>query len=317
MSEQPGSPDQKSRAGSPELLSDKDVAKACRNIVVLFCLTCVVGLTLRHVLGKPERIVYPGDYTKHERGDWPPDLFQGRQGFFLEIGSRGGSAATRSAEHLGWHGVCADPFPHDGAERSCKLVEMPVAGRNGTQVRIPHCADRNVSVKRLLRHAIQGALPCPVIQRTAVGIVELLEETAAPRTIDLASLDAEGFELEILEAFPFAKFCVREWIVSHQHNHSLDGIRHILSSDQSCTTREGNTTHKLFAHCSCSKAPSLEISQVKPLTLTNRSMPAGLPNRSSTVVSLRAGGEILKVVDPQMVQAGAMEVSAHRKKLKS
>lgn len=225
-----------------------------RNIGVLFLMTCAAGLTVRLAL------VHTPKMDRNEFIDWQQEVRSSNaKGFFLDIGASGDRfgevTSTRSLESLGWRGVCVDPFPRDLENRACKIVKLPVAAKSGDQVSIPDCSDQSESVKRLFKHLaegkLEGSLACPMVDRSTIGISELLELAAAPRIIDFVSLDTEGSELQILQAFPFEQACVRAWQVKHGFFDSDDKIRGMRAvlEPRGCHFKDG--LGEVFVQCPC------------------------------------------------------------------
>lgn len=231
----------------------------CWRIAVLFLMTCAAGLTVRlAVLHTPRT-------DRSELGDWQQALLSGNtSGFFLDIGasgySIGGSISTRYLESRGWRGVCADPFPQDLESRQCKLVKLPVGAKSGSKVNITDCTDQSqvniAGLTRLVSHLVQGSAACPKAERNTVGVLDLLELAAAPRVIEYASLDTDGSELEILQAFPFERSCVRAWQVKHGfQEHIMKGVRDVLEP-QHCHIKDGFA--EFFIRCPCDPASLAE-----------------------------------------------------------
>lgn len=178
-------------------------------------------------------------------------------GFFFDIGASANqvraSYRTRHLEKKGFAGICAVPFPGNFAERSCRVVALPVSGASGEKVKVQDCSN---SPPESLQHLIAPFAPqfsnCPLVEANTMGIVDLLALGKAPRVIDFIQLDTNGTELAILNNFPVDSFCVRAWTVKHNYNNDdLAKIRHILEIGMGCHVREG--AGEYWARCPCDK----------------------------------------------------------------
>lgn len=178
------------------------------------------------------------------------------QGFFFEIGSNSQtvlkSVRTRHLEDKGWEGVCAVPFPGDFSERKCKVIALPISGTSGQSIHVPDCSQSSTlgSIVRSVRSGDSDS-GCPTVEAKTLGIAELLYTSGAPKVIDYMGLDSFAWEVDILNSFPFDKYCVRSWTVYHNYEpEKAETIRHTLEVAQGCRVREGSG--EFWARCSCS-----------------------------------------------------------------
>lgn len=187
--------------------------------------------------------------------------------FFLDIGPIQESQSlltsmatyTKQLEAKGWHGVCADPFPHKehNNRRSCSLLTFPVGAATGEKVRLVDwraCEGRNFVSKALFS--------CPEAERTVVSISDVLRMSKAPRIIDFIHLDnvvTAGNQVEVLQSFPFDNFCARSWAVKDQTTAvSMLAIRETFKARR-CRVKETEVqgTVMYSARCPCAKVASL------------------------------------------------------------
>jgi len=245
-----------------------------QRIGLLFLMTCATGLTYRLAVAHNPRA------ERSDVGEWQQLLLSNsaHERFFLDIGasgySIGGSFSTRFLEQIGWRGVCADPFPRDLENRACKLVKLPVAQQSGNKVLLPDCSSQSDSLKRLFNQLIRGPEACPMVERSTLSVPDLLELVAAPRLIDFASLDTDGSELTILQAFPFDRACVRAWQVKHGLKEAtMKGIRDILEP-HNCSVKEG--FDEFFIRCTCDDL-----------------LPSKLPRRGPIQTAIAADGTLI------------------------
>lgn len=166
--------------------------------------------------------------------------------FFLDIGlsENAGTSLTKHLEESGWHGVCANPFPDE--TRSCKSVAVPVAPVGGNKVEVSDCS--TVSGLQSMFSTVKAE--CPKVERTALGIGEILLLSKAPPVIDFFALDSKGSEREILENFPFSKFCVRSWAIQHRFEPETIGAMLKILDSRGCSVSDAGPA--FWARCKCS-----------------------------------------------------------------
>jgi hypothetical protein len=81
-----------------------------------------------------------------------------------------------------------------------------------------------------------------------VSLHDLLVRLGAPREIDYISVDTEGSELEILQAFPFDAWRVRCFTVEHNFTPARDGVRRLMASHgYRCTEAQWDDWYELVS----------------------------------------------------------------------
>lgn len=149
-------------------------------------------------------------------------------GFFVEAGANDGVRQSNTyylSRRRGWRGLLIEPIPSLSSEckrnrpesivRNCALVREAL---NGTTIELV-----DVDLMSMVRdaseeqeRAIQVAESVQGLRRNVVTIEgrslsSLLEEIGSP-TIDLFSLDVEGYELDVLQGLNLEKHSPR-WIL--------------------------------------------------------------------------------------------------------
>jgi FkbM family methyltransferase len=156
------------------------------------------------------------------------ELKSARNGFFVEFGGANGVNYSNSCyleRELGWRGIVAEPARiwREGlyASRNCAIDTRCVWTVSGEQILFnqpPIAAHSTIDSfsdsdghadtrKDGLRYEVE-----------TVTLLDLLAHWNAPRRIDYLSMDTEGSELAILEAFDFSRYDIR--LISIEHNHT-------------------------------------------------------------------------------------------------
>lgn len=156
------------------------------------------------------------------------ELSDMRGGFFVEFGATDGmtnSNSWRLEKQFGWSGILAEPNPvwHDALDRnrSGAVDKRCVYARSGETLGFmatedPELSGISASAGRDHFAAVrQAGTP---IEVETISLDDLLDHHAAPSVIDYMSIDTEGSELEILEAFDFGKRQVRLLSVEHSNS---------------------------------------------------------------------------------------------------
>lgn len=164
-------------------------------------------------------------------------------GYFVEFGALNGRDFSNSylLELLGWDGCVAEPHP-DYAER--------LAGNRACFVSTKCISD--VSGQRVGFKAVRGR---PALSTMAaidpddymeeagrrsdyvlhevetISLLDFLSEAGAPDTIDYLSIDTEGSELMILEAFDFGRYSIGALSVEHNFSPLREPLHRLLTSN--------------------------------------------------------------------------------------
>ncbi|HSV40502.1 MAG TPA: FkbM family methyltransferase [Nocardioidaceae bacterium] len=160
-------------------------------------------------------------------------------GFFVEFGALNGKdfSNTFLLERLGWRGVVAEPHPdyldQVRKNRACHISTKCVYDKSGETV-----VFRAVKGRPALssidgfgtedEHSVARE-DYDALKVETITLEDLLVEAGAPSEIDFLSIDTEGSELRILQAFDFDRFRIR--CISVEHNeHQRDALHALLTS---------------------------------------------------------------------------------------
>lgn len=149
-----------------------------------------------------------------------------RGGFFVEFGAADGVATSNTCmleRVLDWRGILAEPLPswHAAlaANRRAAIDHRCVYAHTGATLEFAEVVG-SPTLSGLTDHLTDGATRAAAsAQRrfavTTVSLGDLLASHDAPRHIDYLSIDTEGSELAILEAFDFTAYDVDLITVEH------------------------------------------------------------------------------------------------------
>lgn len=198
----------------------------------------------RCCLGKPAICTTPENVTawgnsQHRQDQWVLEwLGCPTNRFYIDIGAYDGELLSNTHAmdmDLSWKGLCIDAIlnPLRFARRSCAQVQAVVYNVTGEEVVFRHFEEFNSNAHAQIqlngapalaglddRVGPQGSLGKDAtlgtwkhLVRTTTTMTNLLENVrmAIPRIIDFISIDVEGVVLQVLEGFPFERFCVRVW----------------------------------------------------------------------------------------------------------
>jgi len=167
-------------------------------------------------------------------------LFIGERGYFCEFGAADGITLSNTffLEKLGWDGILAEPSIrwHEllSANRQCKISHECVYPISGKQV-IFNEVDEGMfsSLKEFSKsdmHAYRriNGLEYPV---ESISLEDLLRKYSAPRHVDFISIDTEGSEFAILEAFDFSSFTFGAIFVEHNFTENREKIFDLLTAN--------------------------------------------------------------------------------------
>ncbi len=153
-----------------------------------------------------------------------------RNGYFVEFGATNGVSLSNTClleKSYGWQGILAEPFSvwHAdlGRNRGARIDHRCVWKLSGEQLEftatpeLPEYAGLSARAYDDLHASARSRNGSRVLVQT-VSLNDLLREHGAPAGIDYLSIDTEGSELDILEAFDFAAWQVDLISVEHAFN---------------------------------------------------------------------------------------------------
>lgn len=156
-----------------------------------------------------------------------------REGYFVEFGATDG--VEKSNTHLlekefGWTGILAEPatiwHAELSANRSCHIDRSLVHTSTGQPVVFHQTADPELSsIKGLLQEDEHSNARKDYVsyEVTSISLTDLLRKYDAPKIIDYLSIDTEGSEFEILQAFDFTEYRFR--VITCENNPDKNGVK--------------------------------------------------------------------------------------------
>lgn len=163
-----------------------------------------------------------------------------REGFFVEFGATDGVLLSNTyllEKEFGWKGICAEPNPKFFTEleknRACIVSNACISGCSGKKVEFiladeyggfSEYSDLDQHAEKRNSYERIGE----ITELNTVSLNDFLETNNAPVNIDYLSIDTEGSEFEILEAFSFDKWNVSAITVEHNFNKNRERIFELL-----------------------------------------------------------------------------------------
>lgn len=161
------------------------------------------------------------------------------RGFFVEFGATDGIEYSNSwllEKKFGWTGILAEPGKSWHSElsrnRSCDIdkrcvysstgEEVMFSDVNGAPVLSTISKFRDLDLHRGERQADSSYLV------PTVSLKDLLDFYSAPKRIDFLSIDTEGSEWEILNAFDFSSYSFSLICVEHNYTSNRTKIQELL-----------------------------------------------------------------------------------------
>jgi FkbM family methyltransferase len=152
-----------------------------------------------------------------------------REGFFVEFGATNGRDISNTyllEEGYGWNGILAEPFSrwHTelAANRRARIDHRCVWKESGQQLQFVATPDMPEYAGLEARafedvHAAMRERSGKRVLVESVSLNDLLREHDAPSHIDYLSIDTEGSELDILQAFAFDRYRIDLMSVEHDY----------------------------------------------------------------------------------------------------
>ncbi len=167
-------------------------------------------------------------------------LSQKREGFFVEFGATDGVELSNTLlleRNYKWNGILAEPatcWHKDlSMNRNCVIDTRCVWTKSGEVLEFNEVSDRELSTITKYSnqdgHFVSRRMG-EIYPVETISLNDLLSSNTAPSCIDYLSVDTEGSEFEILQAFDFHKYDVKIITVEHNFTVNRDGIRALLES---------------------------------------------------------------------------------------
>lgn len=163
-----------------------------------------------------------------------------RDGFFVEFGACDGVYLSNSLlveSEFGWSGILSEPgrIWHDDLanNRTAIIDHRCVYSSSGDVVFFSEMKDAGLSTMDVFvdSDSHSGARKKQVgYEVSTITLLDFLKTHRAPKTIDLLSIDTEGSEFAILNAFDFSSFSFRVICVEHNYTESRGLIYDLLTS---------------------------------------------------------------------------------------
>ena len=163
-----------------------------------------------------------------------------RKGFFVEFGATNGFEFSNTfllESRFGWDGILCEPAKiwHEALHRNRAVAidHRSVYSSSGETLTFLETKAAELStivgygLDDSLAHLRSQAKNYPV---ETVSLLDLLKHHNAPKHIDLLSVDTEGSEFEILNAFDFSQFSFGAIVVEHNYTDAREKVRDLLVS---------------------------------------------------------------------------------------
>jgi FkbM family methyltransferase len=165
--------------------------------------------------------------TKYKRG-----------GFFVEFGAADGLRGSNTLvleRDFGWRGILAEPHPVWRADlvrnRMARIDHRCVFTTTGNRVKF--AATKCPFISTIVDYTASDGHASSraeheIVEVETVLLNDLLTDHDAPRTIDYISIDTEGSELAILEAFDFERWDVKLFSIEHNLTEQEQAIDRLM-----------------------------------------------------------------------------------------
>ena len=146
------------------------------------------------------------------------ELGEKTNGYFVEFGATNGLVNSNTwllEKKLGWRGILAEPNPvwHAdlSANREAHIETLCVYSKSGETVEFLNTDESDPELSSIATyseddHFAQTRQKGDRISIETISLTDLLAKYDAPERIDYMSVDTEGSELDILNAFDFSRY---------------------------------------------------------------------------------------------------------------
>ena len=168
------------------------------------------------------------------------ELNSRRNGYFIEFGAMDGVQWSNTyglEKQFGWNGIVSEPariwHPAVNNNRDCAVDRRCVWTRTGETIRFNQTPINGLSTIDSYSDSDRHAHYRTEGQRydvETVSLTDLLDFWKAPRRIDYLSIDTEGSELDILQAFDWSRHEIRLITVEHNHGDKRQPLYDMLTT---------------------------------------------------------------------------------------
>ena len=162
-----------------------------------------------------------------------------KSGFFVEFGATDGVSGSNTwmfEKKFGWQGVLAEPakvwHKRLAENRACYICQDCVWSESGAYINFLETDDGGLStIKSLVdsdHHSARRGAGRSYPVKT-ITLADMLDQAAAPSRIDLLTVDTEGSEYAILDAFPFPRWQIDVVCVEHNHRSDREDIQSLMA----------------------------------------------------------------------------------------
>jgi FkbM family methyltransferase len=168
------------------------------------------------------------------------ELKEKKRGFFVEFGASDGVEDSNTLlleKSYDWNGILAEPsrqWPEAlKKNRHCTLDFRCVWTTTGSQIEFNQTPKANLSTINQFSGFDTNAAARKAgtkYQVETVTLTDLLRQQSAPRSIDYISINTQGSEFDILNAFDFNAFDVKIFTVGYHVPMARDKIHTLMTS---------------------------------------------------------------------------------------
>jgi FkbM family methyltransferase len=160
-----------------------------------------------------------------------------RNGIFIEFGATDGVDLSNTyllENNFGWTGILAEPalIWHEKlrTNRKCVVDFHAISSTSGELLDFFEAEDARFSVFGNIGSAQKSIKYTRNYSVRTKTLFDLIEENNLPNIIDYISIDTEGSEFDILNAFNFDEYAFRVMTVEHSYTTEQDKIFKLLTS---------------------------------------------------------------------------------------
>jgi FkbM family methyltransferase len=160
------------------------------------------------------------------------------KGFFVEFGAADGVALSNSyllEKQFGWSGILCEPsrswLEDLKRNRSCVVDSRCVYSRTGEEISFSENYIGELSgITEFTRNDHPGLInrATDSYQVETISLLDLLKHHNAPKRVDFLSVDTEGSEFEILNAFDFSQYTFGAICVEHNYLENRSKVKTLL-----------------------------------------------------------------------------------------